>query len=68
MGRWRSRPNGKFLTAKQAAQEYGLDYQRIIAWINEGRLRRIDPEIVGRSYHISRAELDQFIADHMVQS
>jgi excisionase family DNA binding protein len=67
-GPLRQRPNGRFLTLTQAAEEYGIDKQRIRKWLYEGRLRRLDSAIVGRTVHLSRPDFEKFIEDNVVNS
>lgn len=59
------RPNGKFLTLRQAELEYGVPYARLREWIITGRIARLDDG--PRSYLIRRADLDAFIESQMSQ-
>jgi len=61
--RVRLRPNGKFVTLRQAEAESAIPYLRLWEWVREGRLPHLDDG--RRSYLIRRADLDKFIADNM---
>jgi hypothetical protein len=59
--RTKSRPNGKFLTLRQAEQEYALPYHRLYRWVEGGQLPRLNRAISGCSIYIKRADLDAFL-------
>jgi excisionase family DNA binding protein len=61
--RVRLRPNGKFLTLRQAEAEYALPYARLYEWVREGKLPHLDDG--KRSWLIQRADLDKFISGLM---
>ena len=64
--RARLRPNGKFLTLRQAESEFGIPYSRIWEWIQEGRLPHLDDG--RRSYLVRRTDLEIVIERHMTQA
>jgi hypothetical protein len=35
------RPNGKFITLRDAEREYGLSYHLLYGWVVEGRIARL---------------------------
>ena len=57
------RPNGKFVTLRDAEREYGLAYHLLYAWVMEGRLPRL--EAAGRAILIKRSDLDTFLDANM---
>jgi excisionase family DNA binding protein len=57
------RPNGKFVTLRDAEREYGIAYHMLYAWVMEGRLPRL--EAAGRAILIKRADLDAFLESNM---
>jgi hypothetical protein len=63
MPRARSRPNGKFLTLKQAELETGLSYDRLWQWVVDGTLPRLD--VQNTSIYIRRADLDKLLESRM---
>ncbi len=62
--RRKSRPNGKFISLRDAEREYGLAYHLLYSWISDGRLPRLDSDVTGRSILVPRAALEQFLADN----
>ena len=60
------RPNGKFVTLRDAEREYGLAYHLLYAWVMEGRLPRL--EAAGRAILIKRTDLDAFLDANMTQA
>jgi hypothetical protein len=60
--RVRPRPNGKFLTLRDAEKEYGIAYARLREWIMEGKLPRLNSNVVGRALIVSRESLDRFLS------
>jgi hypothetical protein len=58
------RPNGKFITLRDAEREYGLSYHLLYGWVIEGRIARLG-EVVGRTIFIKRADLESFIESNM---
>jgi hypothetical protein len=63
--RSRLRKNGTFLTLRLAELEYGIPYMQLREWVLAGKLSRLDPDVVGRTYMIKRADLDAFISKNM---
>ena len=61
--RVRPRPNGKFLTLRQAEAEYAIPYLRLWEWVRERRFPHLDDG--RRSYLIRRVDLDRFINETM---
>lgn len=58
------RPNGTFLTLRDAEREYGLAYHMLYAWVNEGRI----PHLAAAGRHvilIKRVDLDAFLNANM---
>jgi hypothetical protein len=66
--RAKARPNGKFLTLRQAEIELGIPYGLLRHWVVSGLIRRIDPDVTGRSYLILRSDLDQFIDNNLTET
>ncbi len=64
--RRKPRPNGTFLTLRDAEREYGLAYHMLYAWVMEGRLPRL--EAAGRAILVKRADLDAFLDANMTQA
>ena len=65
--RAKPRPNGKFLTLRQAEQEYALPYHRLYRWVERGELPRLNTDITGCSIYIRRADLDAFLESNMTE-
>lgn len=65
MARRIPRPNGKFLSLREAEAEYGLAYRTLYRWIERGHLARIDRALTGSSILIKRADLDRLLESHM---
>jgi hypothetical protein len=63
--RVKPRLGGKFLTLRLAELEYGIPYMQLREWVLAGKVSRLDPDVVGRTYMIKRADLDAFIAKNM---
>jgi hypothetical protein len=63
--RVRPRPHGKFITLRLAEQEFGIPYAQLRTWVLEGKLSRLDPDVVGRTYLIRRANLEKFLDANM---
>jgi hypothetical protein len=63
--RVRPRPNGKFLTLRQAESETGIPYGRLWGWVTSGQLPRLDEGVAGRSILVRRADLDRFLDSNM---
>ncbi len=61
--RRKPRPNGTFLTLRDAEREYGLAYHLLYAWVNEGRIPHL--AAAGRALLIKRTDLDAFIDANM---
>ena len=60
-------PHAKLLTLRQAEADYGLPYATLWSLVTERRLRRLAlPN--RRSIYIRRADLEQFISDHMTEA
>ena len=57
--RVRSRPNGKFLTPRQAEAEFSIPYHRIYEWLREGKLPYLDDG--KRSWLIKRSDFEKFL-------
>lgn len=64
--RAKSRPNGKFLTIRQAEAEYAIPYHRLYRWVERGLLGRLSPDVTGSSIYIKRADLETFLDSNMV--
>lgn len=63
--RVRPRPNGKFVTLRQAEAELGIPYARLYEWVREGKLPHLDQDTVGRTYLIKRSDLEAFLDANM---
>jgi hypothetical protein len=63
--RVKPRPNGKFLTLKQAELEYGIPYARLYVWVIDKRLPHLKE---GRSYYARRTDLEAFLESITVRS
>jgi hypothetical protein len=63
--RVRPRPNGKFITLRQAEAETGIPYGRLWGWVTSGQLPRLDEDVAGRSILLRRADLDKFLDANM---
>jgi len=55
------RPNGKYVTLRQAEKEYALPYHRLYRWVERGQLPRLSRNISGCSIYIKRSDLDAFL-------
>lgn len=60
------RPNGKFLSIRDAEAEYGIPYHTLYRWIERGLIARLDRDITGASILMKRADLDAFLASNLV--
>jgi excisionase family DNA binding protein len=59
------RPNGKFLSIRDAEAEYGIPYHTIYRWVERGLLARLDQDVTGQSILIKRTDLDSFLETNM---
>jgi excisionase family DNA binding protein len=59
------RPNGKFITLREAEVEYGLPYHTLYRWIERGLIARLSEDVVGHAIRIRRADLDAFLESNM---
>ena len=55
------RPNGKYITIRQAEREYALPYHRLYRWVQAGLVPRLSASITGVSIYIKREDLDTFL-------
>ena len=60
------RPNGKFLSIRDAEAEYGIPYHTLYRWIERGLIARLDRDITGASILMKRADLDAFLTSNLV--
>jgi excisionase family DNA binding protein len=60
-----SRPNGKFLSIRDAEAEFSIPYHAIYRWVEQGRIPRLDADVTGKAILIRRADLERFLEDHM---
>jgi excisionase family DNA binding protein len=65
--RVKPRPNGKYLTLRQAEAEYGLAYATMYRWVREGRLPFLSGSVVGRVYLFRRADLEKFLEENTTE-
>jgi Helix-turn-helix domain len=64
--RTKSRPNGKFLTIRQAEAEYAIPYHRLYRWVERGLLARLSQDVTGEAIYIKRTDLEAFLDSNMV--
>lgn len=59
------RPNGKFLSLRDAESEFGIPYHTLYRWVERGLLARLDQDVTGQSILIRRADLDKFLESNL---
>jgi hypothetical protein len=64
--RTKTRPNGKFITIRQAEAEYAIPYHRLYRWVERGFIARLSPDVTGEAIYIKRSDLDAFLDSNMV--
>lgn len=60
-----NRPNGKFLSLRDAEAEYGIPYARLYVWVRDGKLPFLDRDVMGQPILIKRTDLDTFLESNM---
>ena len=59
-----SRP-GRFISLRDAENEYGISYARLYRWVESGLLPRISQDVIGQSILVKREDLDRFLDHNM---
>ena len=59
-----SRP-GRFISLRDAENEYGISYARLYRWVESGLLPRISQDVIGQSILVKREDLDRFLDQNM---
>ncbi|HKV99007.1 MAG TPA: helix-turn-helix domain-containing protein [Vicinamibacterales bacterium] len=55
------RPNGKYISLKDAEAIFGLSYDRLRRLVLEGKVPRLSSAAVGQSFMVLRADLEAFL-------
>jgi hypothetical protein len=59
-----ARPNGKYITLRDAEREYGLPYHKLYRWVDRGLIPRLSRDATGTSIYVKREDLDRFLAEN----
>lgn len=54
-------PSSQFLNLVRGEVEYGINYFTLRRWVLRGLLKRVDPDLTGRSIIVRRADLEALL-------